>query len=305
MSGAKPQPRIPLVLVLSALLKAGTVCAAIVLPQAGGGSLTLEAPARRIVTLAPNLAELVYAAGAGDRLEAVVEYTDFPPAATRLPRVGNAFRFDLERIVELKPDLVIAWQTGNPQPALLKLRQLGLPVWQLEITRPREIAGAIEAIGRAAGTGAVGPEAAARFRERLSGLRRENTGKKPVTYFYQVAQRPLYTVNGQHIISRSLGICGARNVFAALPALAPQISREAVLLSDPQVIFSPGGKGYEGALDHWLAWPQIRAVKHHALLYLGADQISRAGPRLLDGIESACKLLDGVRAGNGGEARTR
>lgn len=290
-----PSQRRALVLSLLLLLTPGPVFSAIKLPQAGGGTLLLPAPAGRIITLAPNLAELVFAAGAGDRLKAVVEYTDFPPAAGRLPKVGNAFRFDLERIVELKPDLVIAWHSGNPQPALDKLRQMGVRVWQLEITRPREIASALETIGLAAGTAAAGRSAAARVRARLSRLRRDNAGKVPVTYFYQVAARPLYTVNGRHIISRSLRICGGRNVFTDLQALAPQISREAVLLADPQVIFSPGGKDYQGALDQWRAWPQLKAVKHHALLYLDADEISRAGPRLLDGIASACKLLDGVR----------
>ncbi len=294
-----------LVLGLFSLLPAGPSLAAIVLPQADGGALRLPAPARRIVTLAPNLAELVYAAGAGDRLEGVVEYTDFPPAASRLPKVGNAFRFDLERIVELKPDLVIAWQSGNPQPALDKLRQLGIRVWQLEITRPREIATALETIGKAAGTGGAGRKAAAGIRARLSELKRDNAGKTPVTYFYQVATRPLYTINGQHIISRSLGICGGRNVFAALPALAPRISREAVLMANPQAIISPGGRDYRGALKHWRKWPQIEAVKNHALLYIDADEISRAGPRLLDGIASACKLLDRVRVAGSPRRRAR
>ncbi|MGD8384135.1 MAG: cobalamin-binding protein [Lysobacterales bacterium] len=291
-----PQSHYLLVLGLFALLEAGPSFAAIVLPQADGGALRLPAPARRIVTLAPNLAELVYAAGAGDRLKGVVEYTDFPPAASQLPKVGNAFRFDLERIVELKPDLVIAWQSGNPQPALEKLRQMGIRVWQLEITRPREIATALETIGKAAGTGSTGRKAAASVRARLSELKRDNAGKRPVTYFYQVATRPLYTINGQHIISRSLGICGGRNVFAALPALAPQVSREAVLMANPQVILSPGGGEYQGALKHWREWPQLEAVRNHALLYIDADEISRAGPRLLDGIASACRLLDRVRA---------
>lgn len=291
-----PLLRCLLVLGLFSLLAASPLFAAIVLPQANGGTLKLPAPARRIVTLAPNLAELVYAAGAGDRLKGVVEYTDFPPAASQLPKVGNAFRFDLERIVELKPDLVIAWQSGNPQPALDKLRQMGVRVWQLEITRPREIATALETIGRAAGIGGVGRKAAASIRARLSALKRDNADKRPVTYFYQVATRPLYTINGQHIISRSLRICGGRNVFAALPALAPQVSREAVLMANPQVIISPGGRDYQGALKHWHKWPQLDAVKNHALLYIDADEISRAGPRLLDGIASACKLLDGVRA---------
>ncbi len=265
------------------------------LPQANGTTLTLAEPAKRIITLAPNLAELVFAAGAGSRLKAVVEYSNFPPQVTRLPQVGNAFRFDLERIVALKPDLVIAWQSGNPQPALQKLKQLGVSIWQLEITRPGEIATAVENIAIAAGNAAEGEIEAEKIRKRLSALQQMNAGKTPVTYFYQVAARPLYTINRQHIISRSLEICTAHNIFADLTSLAPQVSREAVILANPQAMIAPGIGGQPIALTPWREWPQLRAVQNHALLYLPADEISRATPRLLDSIETACKLLDEVR----------
>ena len=263
--------------------------------QANGETLTLAAPARRIITLAPNLAELVFAAGAGDHLLAVVEYSDFPEAVLHIPRVGNAFRIDLERIIELKPDLVIAWQSGNPQTALHKLDQLGITVWQLEITRPEEIADVVESISLAAGTQTQGRISATQLRGRLSVLSQENAGKPPIEFFYQVAARPLYTINDQHIISRSLEICGGHNVFARLQTLAPQISREAVILEDPQVMIAPEIQGTPPALQHWQEWSRLQAVQNNAMLYLPADAISRAGPRLLDSIELACKLLDEVR----------
>ena len=172
--------------------------AAITLLQADGESLSLPGPAGRIITLAPNLAELVFAAGAGERLRAVVEYSNFPAQVTQIPRVGDAFRIDLERIIELNPDLVIAWKSGNPQTALQKLAELGIRVWQIEITRPEEIADAVENISRAAGTQTVGEAVAGQLRSRLADLQQQNAGKTPVDYFYQIAPRPLYTINGQH-----------------------------------------------------------------------------------------------------------
>jgi len=211
----------------------------ITLSQAGGGTLTLPAPAASIVTLAPNLTELVFAAGAGDHLKAVVEYSNFPPEAASIPRVGDAFRIDLERIVELKPDLVIAWRSGNPQTALDKLGQLGVRVWQIEITTPEEIADTVENIATAAGTGTAGQARAAELRERLAAIKQRNKGNTGLDYFYQISPHPLYTINGRHIISRSLAICGARNVFADLPALAPSVSRESVIVADPQVMIAP------------------------------------------------------------------
>lgn len=270
----------------------------ITLTQAGGESLVLRAPAKRIITLAPNLAELVFAAGAGDYLLAVVEYSDFPPPVKQIPKVGDAFRIDMERVMELEPDLVIAWKTGNPQSALQKLGQLGITIWQVEIDQPAQIADTVEAIAMASGTGAHGRAVAEKLRDRLATLVKENAGKEPVDYFYQIASKPLYTVNGQHIISRSLEICGGRNVFSALPSLAPQVSRESVILADPQALIAPQVPGEPPALEHWNEWPGLQAVSNKSLLYLPADDISRAAPRLLSSIEVACKLLDKVR-GNG------
>lgn len=269
--------------------------ASITLQQANGETITLPAPARRIITLAPNLAELVFAAGAGEHLKAVVEYSNFPAQVAHIPRVGDAFRIDLERIIELKPDLVIAWKSGNPQTALRKLEQLGITVWQIEITRPEEIADAVENISYAAGTRDSGQALARQLRKRLANLQHQNAHKRPVSYFYQIAPRPLYTINGQHIISRSLEICGGRNSFSDLAALAPQVSRESVILANPQALIAPEIPGSPPALGVWQDWPQLQSVKNNNMLYLPADEISQATPRLLDSIELACKLLDKVR----------
>lgn len=273
-----------------------TASAEIQLPQANGEILSLPVPAQRIITLAPNLAELVFAAGAGEQLKAVVEYSSFPASVIGLPKVGDAFRIDLERIIELEPDLIIAWKSGNPQTALQKLGQLGFAVWQIEITRPDEIADTLESISYAAGTEALGLPAAAKIRDKLAYLRQENTDKPRIEYFFQITARPLYTVNGQHIISRSLAVCGGHNVFSELPTLAPQVSRESVILADPQVMIATEIAGEPPSLDGWQDWPRLRAVQNNAMLYLPADEISQAAPRLLDSIELACKLLDEIRS---------
>ena len=269
--------------------------ASITLLQANGDSLTLPGPATRIITLAPNLAELVFAAGAGGSLKAVVEYSNFPEQAAQIPRVGDAFRIDLERIIELNPDLVIAWKSGNPQTALQKLRQLGISVWQIEITRPEQIADIVENISDAAGTQDVGKAVALNLRNRLAGLKKHNADKIPVDFFYQIAPRPLYTVNSQHIISRSLAVCGGNNVFSDLPALAPQISRESVIIANPQVMIAPETAGDPPALLIWQDWPQLQAIQNDNMVYLPADEISQATPRLLDSIALACKYLDDIR----------
>lgn len=275
---------------------AQTSAASISLLQANGETLTLPEPAVRIITLAPNLAELVFAAGAGESLKAVVEYSNFPDAVAQIPRVGDAFRIDLERIVELKPDLVIAWKSGNPQSALQKLQQLGIKVWQIEITRPEQIADVIENLSHAAGTEVEGVAKASQLRSKLADLRQQNADKVPVDFFYQIAPRPLYTINGQHIISRSLAICSGHNVFSKLPTLAPQISRESVIIANPQVMIAPEVPGDPPALLAWQDWPRLQAVQNGAMLYLPADEINQATPRLLNSIALACKLLDEFRS---------
>jgi iron complex transport system substrate-binding protein len=289
-----------LLLALLTLPASLTAHTAVTLPQAGGGSLTLTAPADRIITLAPNLTELVFAAGAGERLVAVVEYSNYPARARQVPRVGDAFRIDLERIAGFEPDLVIAWKSGNPQAALQKLEQMGISVWQVEITRLEEIPDVLENISRAAGSATFGKTAARQMRLRLQTLRQRNAGKLPIDYFYQVAARPLYTINGHHIISRGLEICGGVNIFAELPALAPQVTVESVVVANPQAMIAPDAAGEFRALAAWAAWPRLRATMSNNFIYLPADQISQATPRLLDSIELACRLLDEVRDKNTG-----
>ena len=281
--------------VVSGLITAQASFASITLVQANGETLTLPIPAERIITLAPNLAELVFAAGAGGQLKAVVEYSNFPAQVTQIPRIGDAFRIDLERIIELEPDLVIAWKSGNPQTALQKLEQLGITVWQVEITRPEEIADAVENISLAAGTQVIGQAVARQLRGKLADLRQQNADKPPVDYFYQIAPHPLYTINGRHIISRSLEVCGGSNIFSELPTLAPQISRESVILANPEAMIAPESAGDPPALFVWQDWPRLQAVQNKTMLYLPADEISQATPRLLDSIDLACKLLDKVR----------
>ena len=272
--------------------------AGIDLAAADGTTVTLEAPAERLVTLSPNLAELVYAAGAGDRLLATVEYSDYPPAAARLPRIGDAFRLDIEAIVAYRPDLVIAWGSGNPSAALGQLEQLGLAVWSVEIRSPAGIADTLRRIGAATASSGPAERAAQRLEQRLAALRRTYVGVAPLDYFYQVDRRPLFTINGEHLISQGLALCGGRNIFAQQPGLAFQVAHEAVITADPAALFAPFTAGRGDPLADWRHWPSMRAVRHDALFLLPADSISRATPRWFDALELACTLLHGLRERN-------
>jgi iron complex transport system substrate-binding protein len=290
-----------LLLALACALPPATAAADIALTQADGSPLRLAAPAQRIVALSPHLAEGLYAAGAGERLIATVEYSEFPPPAAAVPRIGDAFRLDIERIVALRPDLVIAWDSGNPRPAVAQLRALGLAVWSVEIRTPDEIAGYIGAVGRAVGLERQAAAVAQRLRGRLESLAARFASAHPLHYFYQVDVQPLYTINGQHLISRGLALCGGVNIFADQPGLAFQASRESVIAANPAAILAPLPSGPSGTADPlaaWRDWPGLAAVRNGALFVLPADEISRATPRFLDALEAACELLDQARAGD-------
>jgi iron complex transport system substrate-binding protein len=269
--------------------------AAVELPQADGSTLTLPRPATSLITLAPHLTELVFAAGAGGQVIATVEYSEYPAAAASIPRIGDAFRLDLERILTLKPDLVIAWQSGNPQPAIARLQSLGIPVWTIEIRQPEQIAATLEWLGQATGNAASARLAARQARHQLETLSSQYAGLAPVSYFYQVAGNPLYTINGQHLISGSLELCGGVNIFQHEGGLAPQVSYEAVIAADPQVVLAPATPMQDDPLAYWRDWPRMRAVGTGALFLLPADEISRASPRMLDAVATACRLLNQVR----------
>jgi len=263
--------------------------------QADGSELRLAGPALRIVTLAPHLAEGVFAAGAGQQLIATVEYSEFPAPALHLPRIGDAFRLDIERIVALQPDLVIAWDSGNPRPAVEQLRQLDLQVWSVEIREPRGIADFIESVGRVSGHPAEAETEAGRLRARLAALEQRYAGASPLRYFYQVDARPLFTINGRHLISRGLALCGGVNIFAEEPGLAFQVARESVIVANPDALLAPRLPGSADPLAGWRAWPGLTAVQRDALFLLPADEISRATPRFLDSLDQACKLLQALR----------
>ncbi len=270
----------------------------VVLQQADGSRLVLDHPAKTVITLSPHLTELVFAAGAGHQLVATVEYSEFPTDAASIPRVGDAFRLDLERILTLKPDLVIAWQSGNPQQALDRIQALGIPVWTVEIRHPGQIAETLESIGLATGNPETARAAADQSTSKLKLLVNKYSELSPVSYFYQVASHPLYTINGDHLIAQGLALCGGINIFQDAATLAPQVAHESVIAADPQALIAPTGPLQVDPLAVWRDWKKMRAVDSQAMILLPADEISRATPRMLDAIATACSELNTVRINN-------
>lgn len=274
--------------------------AEIVATDVGGVTIRLAAPARRIVSLAPHLTELLFAAGAGSRVAGNVEFSDYPPAAAALPRVGGSSRLDLEAIVALKPDLVLGWESGNAPAAVARLRSMGLTVFISETHRIEDIAGELERIGKLAGTETLAGAAAMAFRQRHARLAARYSGRPPVAVFYQIWKQPLMTVNREQIISDAIRLCGGRNVFAQLPTLAPTVTVEAVIAANPEAIVASGmDESRPEWLDDWRRWSTLVAVARDNLYFVPPELIQRHTPRILDGAEMLCGQLEAARRKRG------
>lgn len=287
--------RVPAVALMVALAAASRADPVTVI-DGTGSTVSVAAPARRIVSLAPSATELLFAAGAGNRVVAVTDPADWPPEAIALPRVGDARTLDLERIVSLHPDLAVAWPYVAPAQ-IDRLRALGIPVYRTDPHMPETIALDIERLGELAGTAEVADAEAARFRSRLHMLRQRGHAASVVRVFYEIWHQPLYTIGGAHLISAALALCGGENVFRGLSLPAPSVSVEAVLAARPSAIVA----GTDGAvrpawLDDWRQWPDLPAVRSGNLFVVDANLLHRPGPRFIDGAEALCAVIDRARA---------
>ena len=287
---------------LVALLTATLACspavrADLVFKDDTGYEVRLKKAATRIVTLAPHAAESLYAAGAGSKLVGTVEYSDYPPEAKKVARVGGYSRIDLEAVAALKPDLVLAWQSGNNLTQVEKLRALGLTVYVSQPNKMENVADQLIRMGQLAGTEAAANAAAEQFNKRLAGLRKANAGKPKIRVFYQIWKSPLMTVGGPQIISDAITLCGGENVFGHLSQMAPTVSVEAVLAADPEVIVATGmGDAKPEWLHDWDKWTRMTAVKRDNLFHINPDIMQRHTPRILDGAEKLCAHLDVARS---------
>lgn len=253
-----------------------------------------DVPARRVITLAPHLAEIVFAAGAGTTLVGTVEYSDYPQAARDIPRVGDAFRLDRERIMSLRPDLVLAWGGGTPVAVIEQLRGDGHTVVVIGGDSLGSVADALEQIGRLTGSDTTAAVQAARYRGELTALGERYRGDTILPTFFQISEQPLYTVTGRQIISQAIDLCGGRNVFADLPGLVAQVSAEAVVAADPRVMLATAGAG-DDPLARWRRFQDLAAVRHGHLYRVDGDLVSRPGPRLLIGVRQICERLEASR----------
>jgi iron complex transport system substrate-binding protein len=261
-----------------------------------GRKVTLEAPARRIISLAPHTTEQLFAAGAGERIVGASEYSDYPEEAKALPRVASSGTVNLEAVLALKPDLVVAWRLEATAAALARLESLGIPVFYSEPHRLAQIPEMIEALGELAGTEATARPLARSLRAEIARLHSEFGSRRTITVFYEISERPLMTLGGGHFVSDAIDVCGGRNIFAGSPLMAPVVNIESVLAADPMAIITaspnPRDRGWE---KFWRRFPSLFAVELDNLYTVPTNEMHRHGPRAIAAARLLCERIDAAR----------
>lgn len=261
-----------------------------------GDTVVLAKPAQRVVSLAPHVTELLFAAGGADRIVGTVNYSDYPPAARAIPRVGDNRQVDIERLLALKPDLLVVWRHNASQRQMEQLRKLGIPLYYSESHTLNDLPEAVLRMGQLLGTEPQAQQNASELRRRIDSLVSRYRDRPVVRVFYQVWDRPLYTLNERHIVSDAIRICGGENVFGRLSNTATSITPEAVLLENPEAIVS-GDRNDQtvSGIDMWSRYPTLLAVRRGNLFAISGDLMNRSGPRIIEGAAALCERLEEAR----------
>lgn len=251
-------------------------------------------PAKRIIALSPHAVEMLYAIGAGDTIVAATDYADYPEAAKKIPRIGGYYGIQMERVMELNPDLIVVWDSGNKAEDINQLKTLGFNLYGSDPKTLEGVAKELEELGQLTGHVEEASKAAAVYRAELIRLRVENAKKSEPKVFYQLWSTPLMTVSKNSWIQQIISVCHGQNVFYDAASDYPQVSLENVLLTLPEVILQSEEEGNVKGVD-WRQWPEIPAVKKQHIYQLNDDLLHRATPRALLGVQALCDALDKAR----------
>ncbi|GGL98941.1 cobalamin-binding protein [Pseudomonas asuensis] len=251
----------------------------------------LSQAAERIISLAPSMTDIVLELGAEARLMGVLDAGERPASLASLPSVGRYGQINIEQIVALRPDLILLWPGAVPPAQREQLQQLGYPIEVLDVHRLDELADGLARVGQVVGVPDEGRRLAVQFREQLTVMRTRYQRLPPVRVFYQVWDKPLYTIGNTQIINDAIQVCGGKNIFADLPQPAPQVGIETVLTRDPDVILAMN----QAQLQHWGQWPTLKAVARQHLWAVEDKRLERPSYGMLNAVARLCELLNKAR----------
>ena len=269
--------------------------AAVTVKDDAGNSVTVAKPAQRIISMAPHITELLFAAGGGERVVGVMNYSDYPEAAKRIPQVGSNATIDMEHVLALRPDLLVVWKSGNTARQLEQLKSLGIPIFYSDPQKLEEVATSLTRLGQLMDTGPAAQKAAQDYRQRIAKLSATYAQRSTVRVFYQIWEKPIFTLSGEHIVSDAIRVCGGQNVFAALKVPAPTVSTEAVLQENPEAIVGGEKHDAEAGINIWKQYKGMQAVQRGNLFMIDSETLVRATPRIADGVAMLCERLEAAR----------
>lgn len=259
-------------------------------------AFTVQAEKQRIVALAPHIVEMLFDIGAGEHIVGTVDYADYPEAALKIPRIGGYHGIQIEKILALKPDLVIVWQSGNKASDIEQMEKMGLNIIYSEPGKIEDVARELRKLGKHTGYEAQAETVASGYLKRLAALRQQHANIAPMKVFYQLWPEPMRTINKGTLINQLIEVCQGQNVFADNPTPYPQIGIENVIVAQPELIILPDEKSNQvQPVINWQKWQEIPAVKHQRFIRVNADLMHRFSTRMLDGIEDMCKKIDAFR----------
>lgn len=247
---------------------------------------------QRIISLAPNLTEILFAIGAGKNIVGVSVDSDYPEAAKKIPIVANAGQLNLEEIIALKPTMIVAWRGGNPQSQLDELKSFHVPVYTFQFIDLSDITQAMQRLGALTDCRTEAAMQIQEFTQKLAKLQQTQMNKKPIKVFYLLWQSPLMTVGKHTLINQAITLCGGQNIFADLNATAPVVGIASVLQRDPAIIIA--GFISKNWKNDWQQWPEITAVKTGRLYFINPDLLQRPGPRFIYGVQQLCGIIIGA-----------
>ena len=268
----------------------------LLLASFSGAAVTQQAVAKRIVALAPHIVEMLFDIGAGEQIVGTVAYADYPEAALKIPRIGGHYGIQVEKVLALKPDLVIIWKSGSKVSDIEQMEKMGLKIIYSQPHKIEDVASELKVFGKLTGHEEQADAVANRYVQRLKTLRQQYANIAPMKVFYQLWPNPMRTINKETLINQLIEVCQGKNVFADNPTPYPHIGIENVIVAQPEIIILPDEKSNkEQPVIDWRKWPEIPAAKHNRFIRVNADLMHRFSTRMLDGIEDMCKKIDAFR----------
>ena len=251
---------------------------------------------QRIIALAPHIVESLYAIGAGEQIIGTTAHADYPKAAENILRVGNYARLQIEKIIQLKPDVIIAWKTGNPMDDLARLEKYQLKVVYSHPQILEDVANELIMLGKITGRVAVANSVAKKYLLNLQKIKQKYATQNKVRVFYELWSRPLRTVANKAWPQQQIELCGASNPFADAQDDYPSVGLEQVLVTLPQVVIQPGQHSADSPDGlNWPQWQHIPAVKNNFIFHPNADKAHRMTIRMLDEVVVLCEQIDAAR----------